>query len=227
MAQPFVFFDIDGTLFDDEAAQRAGVAAFYRAHRADLDHAEDGFWPVWNAAAEEYFDRYLAGEFSFRGQRRQRLRKLFGREIPAAEADALYEEYYACYRENWRLFPEAQACFESFPRRGIISNGDSKSQREKLETVGLAGRFEPVLVSGDIGVHKPDARVFKEACRLARVAPGDCVYVGDRLETDALGAKNAGMTGVWVNRQGTGGAPEGIIEIRTLAELPGVVEGLA
>ncbi len=226
MALPFVFFDIDGTLFDDESAQRAGAREFHRAHRADLDHAEDGFWDAWRAVAEEYFDRYLAGEFSFRGQRRERLRKLFGREIPDAEADALYEEYYGYYRGNWCLFPEAEACFESFPRRGIISNGDPRSQREKIETVGLTGRFEPVLVSGDIGVHKPDARVFKEACRLARVAPGECVYVGDRLEADALGASRAGLVGVWLDRKGDGGAPEGVLEIRTLAELPGVVERL-
>lgn len=223
----FVFFDIDGTLFDDESAQRAGAREFHRAHRAELDHTDDGFWDAWRAVAEEYFDRYLAGEFSFRGQRRERLRKLFDREVPDAEADALYEEYYAYYRGNWRLFPEAEACFESFPRRGIISNGDSQSQREKIAVVGLAGRFEPVLISGDIDVPKPDARIFLEACERAGRAPGECLYVGDRPETDALGAARAGMTGVWVDRQGTGGAPQGIIEISTLAELPGVVEGLA
>jgi putative hydrolase of the HAD superfamily len=222
----FVFFDIDGTLFDDESAQRAGVAQFYRAHRAELDWPEGEFWGAWRAAAEEHFDRYLAGELSFKGQRRRRLRVLLKREIPDAEADALYAEYYGYYGNNWQLFPEAEACFESFPRRGIISNGDSESQREKITKVGLEGRFDPVLVSGDIGIHKPDARVFEEACRRAGVKPSECVYVGDRPETDALAAHRAGMTGVWVNRSGADGRPEGVIEIPSLGELPALVESL-
>ncbi|MHC4917856.1 MAG: HAD family hydrolase [Planctomycetota bacterium] len=222
----FVFFDIDGTLFDDRKAQRAGVAEFYRAHRAELEGAEETFWDTWRAVAEDRFDRYLAGEFTFKGQRRERLRYLFGREIPDPEADELYDEYYGYYRSNWSLYPEAEACFESFPQRGIISNGDAKSQREKIAAVGLEGRFDPVLVSGDIGIHKPDARVFDEACRLAGVAPAECVYVGDRLEGDAVGARNAGMTGVWVDRDDEGGTPQGVHRIADLSELPALVKTL-
>jgi len=222
----FVFFDIDGTLFDDESAQRAGVADFHRAHSAELDRPEEGFWETWREVAEDRFNRYLAGEFTFKGQRRERLRHLFGRPFADAEADALYEEYYGYYRANWQLFPDAQACFESFAARGIISNGDSGSQREKIEKVGLAGCFDPVLISGDIGVHKPDARVFEEACRLAGLEPRECLYVGDRPETDALGAHRAGMTGVWLNRNGTPGCPEGVAEISSLAALPVLVASL-
>jgi putative hydrolase of the HAD superfamily len=222
----FVFFDIDGTLFDDESAQRAGVAEFHRVHRDELGPGGGDFWGAWRAAAEAYFDRYLAGELTFKGQRRERLRRLFGRGLSDAEADGLYDEYYGYYRAGWRLYPEARACFESFPRRGIISNGDSASQREKIAAVGLAGRFDPVLVSGDLGIHKPDPRVFAEACRLAGVSPGECVYVGDRLEGDALGAAGAGMTGVWVDRKGRGDSPEGVLRIADLSELPALVESL-
>jgi putative hydrolase of the HAD superfamily len=222
----FVFFDIDGTLFDDRSAQRAGVSAFRRAHRDELSLPEEKFWVAWRSVAENYFDRYLAGEFSFKGQRRERLKHLFGRAIPDAEADGLYAEYYGYYRANWGLYPEAEACFESFGRRGIISNGDSESQREKLAAVGLEGRFDPVLVSGDIGIHKPDARVFNEACRLAGVAPVTCVYVGDRLEGDAVGAREAGMTGVWVDRDDRGGCPHGVHRIADLSELPALVTSL-
>jgi putative hydrolase of the HAD superfamily len=222
-----VFFDIDGTLFDDDCAGRSGIAAFYEAHKEELPaRSKESFLGDWAKYAEEYFNRYLAGEFSFKGQRRERLRTLFERRLADAEADELYAEYYGYYRENWRLFPDAEACFESFARRGIISNGDSKSQREKIARVGLKGRFDPVLISGDIGAPKPDPRIFEEACRLAGVAVGDCVYVGDRAETDALGAHRAGMTGVWLNRHGQPDCPEGVREIAGLDELPALVASL-
>ncbi len=52
------------------------------------------------------------------------------------------------------------------------------------------------------GVGKPDRRVFTEACRLLGTAPARTVYVGDELEVDALGARSAGLRGVWLDRPG-------------------------
>lgn len=71
---------------------------------------------------------------------------------------------------------------------------------------------------GDIGIEKPDPRIFLEAARRAGRAPEECVYVGDRLETDALAAGRAGMTGVWLDRAGRERAPEGVAAIRGLGE---------
>lgn len=225
----FVFFDIDGTLLDDEAAARSGAAAFSRQYRARLDCSAEEFWAVWLECAIRHFDRYLAGELSFREQRRARVRELFRSPgLSDAEADRAFADYYRVYAASRRPYPDARPCLEALAARGqgIISNGDGAGQREKLREAGLAGRFEPVVISGEFGVHKPDARIFREACGRAGREPGECVYVGDRPRTDALGAARAGMTGVWLDRKRSGGAPEGVTVIGTLAELPAVVEAL-
>ena len=76
-------------------------------------------------------------------------------------------------------------------------------------------------------MEKPDARIFLEAARQAGCAPGECLYVGDRLETDALGSARAGMTGVWLNRNGrSGNAPDGVVVICGLELLPRLISQL-
>jgi putative hydrolase of the HAD superfamily len=109
-------------------------------------------------------------------------------------------------------------------RLAIVTNGLPTSQRWKLSRAGLDGLFSTVVVSGDLGVAKPSARLFLTALDRLCVNPSEAVVVGDNLELDVQGAKGAGIQSVWLNRDGAKGdnqypAPE--TEIRTLQELPG------
>ena len=79
---------------------------------------------------------------------------------------------------------------------GMISNGLVGQQRDKLARLGLLSRFDPLVISEEAGVTKPHARIFLEACRRAGKAPSDCLYVGDKRETDALAARDAGLRAV-------------------------------
>jgi putative hydrolase of the HAD superfamily len=79
-------------------------------------------------------------------------------------------------------------------------------------------------------VPKPDAGIFLFACDLFGVAPVEAWYVGDRLETDAVGARSAGLRGVWLDRTASAGLAErarasalGIPVIHSLGELPALV----
>jgi putative hydrolase of the HAD superfamily len=51
-----------------------------------------------------------------------------------------------------------------------------------------------------VGIGKPDPRIFEVTCAQLGLSPADCVYVGDRLETDALAAQAAGLRGIWLDR---------------------------
>jgi putative hydrolase of the HAD superfamily len=223
----FVFFDIDGTLLDDEYASSSGITAFYEAHKDELPAAsKDSFLRDWADCTEVFFNQYLAGELTFQGQRRARLKKLFARDLSDEEADRFYQEYYDLFMEHVCFFPDAEKCLAVIEQRGIISNGNSVSQRDKVNRLGLADNCDPILISGDIDAPKPDPRIFAEACRLSGREPRECLYVGDRPETDALGAQQAGWTGVWINRHKKPNRPEGIQEITSLEELPALVTSL-
>jgi putative hydrolase of the HAD superfamily len=83
---------------------------------------------------------------------------------------------------------------------GVITNGPSDAQRRKLRQAHLDRFFDMdnIIVSGDYGYHKPDPRLFLEACRRLEVRPQDSVYVGDIFGNDILGAHRAGMHPVWI-----------------------------
>jgi putative hydrolase of the HAD superfamily len=219
----FIFFDIDETLLDDTAATVAGARGFHAERPGDLPGPVDEFVRIWAEVTTRHIDRWMAGECSHQEQRRARLRDVW-RSGPLSDADAdlIFGDYVRHYEKSVRLFPDALPCLDALAGLplGIITNGNSEQQRRKLRNTGIMERFRPVLVSGDIGVGKPDPRIFREAARLAGRAPGECLYVGDRLDADALGSARAGMAGVWLDRAGRRPAPVGIVTIRGLEELP-------
>ncbi|WP_265111520.1 HAD family hydrolase [Halosolutus halophilus] len=84
---------------------------------------------------------------------------------------------------------------------GILTNGDGRQQRSKLERHGLAEPVDEVIVSNSVDVRKPDRRIFELA--KARLPAEDYVYVGDSYEEDVVGARSAGFTTVYVNETGS------------------------
>jgi FMN phosphatase YigB (HAD superfamily) len=78
-------------------------------------------------------------------------------------------------------------------RLALISNSDGRAEA-KTEQYGLRPYLEFVLDSHDVGVEKPDPRIFHKACERLGLAPKQCVYVGDIYSLDVLGPKRAGIT---------------------------------
>jgi len=72
-----------------------------------------------------------------------------------------------------------------------------------LGELDLARRFDHLVVSGILGVEKPDPRIFREALRLAGAEPAAAVHVGDLVEIDVAGARGAGLEAVLVDPSGT------------------------
>jgi len=79
---------------------------------------------------------------------------------------------------------------------GVVTDGLSVKQWEKLIRLGLEDMFDTVIISEDAGTEKPEPKIFQKACTDLGVEPGDCIYVGDRLDTDILGANRVGMVSV-------------------------------
>jgi putative hydrolase of the HAD superfamily len=104
---------------------------------------------------------------------------------------------------------------------GLVTNGAPDLQREKLGGSKLGVFFDVVIVSGDVGVGKPDTRIFKLACEQLKTGPETAVVVGDSLGRDIGGAQQAGIKGVWLNRdkRERNGTVEPDHEIETLGEL--------
>jgi putative hydrolase of the HAD superfamily len=139
--------------------------------------------------------------------------------MPFRDFDAFFEELYDLFAraECWRLFDDTVPVLDELKKKGfrlaIISNWDHRLF-SIVEQLGLAGYFEQVIASSQIGVAKPGKRIFEAALEAMRAAPEDGLHVGDSLEDDYHGAARAGLSAVLLNRHGK--PYNGVTRIETL-----------
>jgi HAD superfamily hydrolase (TIGR01509 family) len=88
-------------------------------------------------------------------------------------------------------------------RLGIVSNSDGKVD-QALRAAGLREYFDVVIDSGQVGIEKPDPRIFRAALDALGIAPGEALYVGDLYEVDVLGARAAGIEAVLLTQSNPG-----------------------
>lgn len=103
----------------------------------------------------------------------------------------------------------------------LVSNSSPLSQLAKIADAGLKGAFDAVVISGAVGVAKPDAEIFSIALSKVDADPGSAWHVGDSLSTDVRGASVSGLSSIWLNRSGRGRTtsdPLPTLEVRNLEE---------
>ncbi|MEM7798907.1 MAG: HAD family hydrolase, partial [Chloroflexota bacterium] len=110
----------------------------------------------------------------------------------------------ALYRETHQLYPDVEPIFAFLSgqncRLGLMTNGASDTQREKLITVGLESRFDVIAISGEVGDRKPNPKIFDFVLEQIDIPPTKALMIGDNLGTDILGARQAGWKSAWINR---------------------------
>ncbi|MFF4601280.1 HAD family hydrolase [Streptomyces sp. NPDC001339] len=230
-----VLWDIDDTLFDYTGSDRAGVLRHLDAEGLMAVYGgEEVALARWQEAMEDAFARFLAGELGFHEHRRERVRTFLGAALSDDEADAWFGRYVAHYEAAWALFPDSEPALEALAplvRQAVLSNSGTANQERKLSALGIRDYFEAVLCSDEVGHAKPAPEAFEAACGALGLPPAEVVYVGDRLDIDGLGARDAGLTAVWLDRAGAradarDGLPAGVRRIGSLVELPGLLHGV-
>jgi putative hydrolase of the HAD superfamily len=222
-----VLFDLDDTLLDADVAWRGGIATMLaRCPEVDRSIA----FAAWGQAFEEYFDRYLAGELTFEASRIGRIRSwsdAVSVVIEPGDELSWFEDYLAGYEAGWVAFDDVEPALARLEglRLGVITNGEGGQQRAKIAALGLDPVFEVVISSGDVGYAKPDHRIFEVAAARLGLPPDRCLFVGDRRDSDALGAMAAGMSALWLNRKGAVAPDQLVREIVTLRDLPTLARG--
>lgn len=206
-----VLLDIDDTLVDTQAAFSAAISAVVARWMPGSDESVPAAALAhWVADRHGHFRAYTRGELTFVEQRRRRavdLHLALGGPSLDGETFRVWEEHYErAFRGAWRAFEEVAGFLDRLEAAGLaigaITNAGLAHQRDKLDRVGLKERIPVLVTVDDLGVGKPDPRVFALACSRLGVAAREAVYVGDELDVDARGARDAGLTGVWIDRRG-------------------------
>ena len=188
-----VFFDIDDTLVDHATAMRSATVELHSSVAPGI--GLDEFLLSWKGAHTRHYPRFLRGEVTYAESARARVRDAIGCDVPANEAHAIFARYLADYERGWTLFPDVISCLDTLHdvSLGVISNGRSDEQRHKLTNLGIASRFQCVCVSEDIGVAKPDSRIFEIACTKAGVEASDALVRRGPVRTGCLRFSSGGF----------------------------------
>jgi putative hydrolase of the HAD superfamily len=114
----------------------------------------------------------------------RRYRREYPRFVPAI-SPAVATRLAGLRRSGWRV--------------AVVTNGPP-SQRAKVEGCGLLPVVDAVVISDEIGVSKPDLRIFREAARIAGGDIGRAWLIGDNPEADIAAAVEMGIPGIWLRR---------------------------
>lgn len=217
-----VCLDIDDTLIDCTAAIRRTLHAL--TGRGDL-------WPLWDLITEEHVAMVVAGQLGY-GVMHHRRTECFLAELgilaDSAQVASFEQRRRDILSRSWQLFDDVLPCLEWLRAAGLllaaVTNASGVHQRRKIADLGLSPFFDHIAIAGELGVAKPDPLMFHSACLGLGCDPAQTVHVGDKLDTDAIGARSAGLGAVWLDRDGTRRtgerAPAGVHTVTSLDELP-------
>ena len=230
-----ILFDLDDTLFSLSGCEAQalrhtlGCAGLLGALPADFVQRyaaiSSGYWAARTADGSMRHTRAQIIELSWRD-----FLARFGRDV--SRAPKLAEAFWAAFRASSALNPGARELVENLAgqyRLGMVTNGYSDSQRGRLAAAGWGDRFDPLLISEEVGVAKPDPRIFQLALDQLGLGAADALYVGDSLSHDREGCLRAGIRFCHYCpdlARGTG-APKCDYRIRNLLDLERLLRALA
>ena len=218
MATKAVFFDFGGTLFVIRHHEVLRTLLHEEGRDVGPDSVRDAYFsvePWWLAV---YGTQELgpdATEEAYRVLDMRVIMKLFPDE-PPSEVEGLSRLVRAKAPELERsippeLYPDALPVLKKLKdeglRVGLVSNATAKTRRT-IEATGLADILDPIIISAEVKCLKPNPKIFRIALEAARARPEEAIHVGDIFESDVAGARNAGMEGILIDRDGRSHRPD-------------------
>jgi HAD superfamily hydrolase (TIGR01549 family) len=207
-----ILLDLDATLVDERYVEIASVAACgeYVARHPGLDPMQlaRANFGVWMAYWPEIEDVWVLGELGTNALRLQVWRRTLAQfdesdEALIAEiADIHHRHEQANYGAFGDAVPTIDALRAAGVKVGVLTNGATDTQREKLDILRITERVDAIIVSGEHAAAKPDPALFETALRMLGSTADRTAHVGDSLLADVGGALASGVTAIWLNRTG-------------------------
>ncbi len=239
-----VFFDLDKTLWtftDQDGRKKIYAAQGQKLLKMLEEHGVKSPWDaafigsvvgngIWAAERTEYYSTGIPPDYS---AVLEKILTFWFDDLPALDYDELYRGLYVREAPFKSIYPDVLPALEKLKemglKMGVISNrtmGGRPFLEEWAETP-LANYIDDIIISCDVGYMKPHPEIFRIAMEKIGVEPGRSMMVGDLLRADVIGARWAGMTSVWINRDGQPNEYPSVrpdYEIKNFDELIEIVE---
>lgn len=196
-----VIFDIDGTLYDYESANKEAMKAVSEYAAAQFGW-EAARFPAENKAMMKVLGGLLNGTAASHNRLIRYQNILEKHSLPLhPHALKMHALYWDTLLRRMRMSPGADRVMEELRKRGVrIGIGTDMTARiqfVKLERLGLLPLVDFLVTSEEAGAEKPDGKLFRRCAEKADAAPAECLFVGDSPEKDYRGAKATGMQALW------------------------------
>jgi len=233
-----LIIDADNTLFDFNRAERAALREVLKAN--GYNRFSEGTYLLYHSINDSLWKLFEQGGISQARLRTERFRRLLGTlALPnhiARKPDPqdMGDQYIESLSEKGFLLPHARFVLRMLSSEVplvLLSNGIAGVQRRRISRSGIAKYFQDILISGEVGVSKPDPAIFDLATRTLDCAPDRILCVGDSPSSDIRGGSSAGLDTCWFAPPGAvfpTGVPQPTYRISDLRRLldfsPGKIE---
>ena len=225
-----IFFDLDRTLWDFDAAAEVAFERIYEKYdmkSLGIPNAHE-FHEVYHPLNEQLWVLYREDKITKDYLNRTRFvlpLEHYGIHDTAL-ADHLSEDYVYWSPRIVRLVPGTMELLDYLKPKyhlHLITNGFQEVQHTKLSGSGLESYFETLTVSEEVGVKKPNPEIFHYALRKANASPAESLMIGDEMAVDIDGARDAGIDTILFNPKGEAIEGERTFEVKSLKEIIGIL----
>ena len=200
-----IFFDLDRTIWDFEKNSEVTIAEllghFGMTQKGKI--TEDGFIKTYKRINQSLWMDYRAGKVDKQTLRSKRFHLSlmeFGIDQPELALE-FNDAYVKQCSSKTNLLPHSKEVLRYLSKSyvlHIITNGFKEAQHVKLEKSGIRPFFKEVIVGDEVGINKPDPRIFHHAFNSSAAGPEESVMIGDDFEADIIGAKEVGMDQIFL-----------------------------
>lgn len=221
-----LFFDADGTLFDFDQAEHHAFWAMAEALGLSLTQEHESLYKMCNLSCWKAFEQGTLTVETLKSRRFELFSQESGILLDASQASRLYQHHLSL---QGILYPHSRDLLKTLKNRGYVlylaSNGIAEVQHGRIEAAGIAGYFEHIFISEEIGYQKPDPRFFEAMMSAASLHTQKelCLMIGDSLSSDIAGGVAYGIDTLWLNL-GDSNAPASEAATYTLTSLEAIGE---
>lgn len=222
----WLLFDADGTLFD---FQRAEAIALEKTPSQMGVGVPADYAKTYHRINDSLWSTFEAGGLSASDVRIERFRLLFEELGLIGDSFAFGEAFLSNLIQESTFLADARKLLDQLKQRfqlALLTNGFASVQHARITRLGLDGLFNPVIISEEVGVAKPDPAIFDIALKgMGCPDKANVLMIGDSLSSDIRGGSNAGIDTCWFNPSSnindTDVTPT--YEIRLLSDLPALL----